>query len=251
MTDVTAMSRPEPGSLDVMGDGSLVLLPTPGHTAGSVSLRPKARGKEKSMAIDALEAVQLGGITQWFRIRGADASNPVLLLMQQGPGLPMINEASRLEHLLGLERAFTVVYWDQRGTGLSLRQGSNGADISVARMVADTVSMLELLHGRFGGKTFVAGFSFGGTFAAYAAVQRPDLVAALVAAGMDIDFPAAENNTYDFALSAARQRGNRRAIRQLETIGPPPHLNAKQFTTRVRWAANCARSVQSRRGVRR
>ena len=168
----------------------------------------------------------------------ADASNPVLLLMQQGPGLPMINEASRLEHLLGLERAFTVVYWDQRGTGLSLRQGSNGADISVARMVADTVSMLELLHGRFGGKTFVAGFSFGGTFAAYAAVQRPDLVAALVAAGMDIDFPAAENNTYDFALSAARQRGNRRAIRQLETIGPPPHLNAKQFTTRVRWAAN-------------
>ena len=70
MTDVTAMSRPEPGSLDVMGDGSLVLLPTPGHTAGSVSLRPKARGKEKRMAIDALEAVQLGGITQWFRIRG-------------------------------------------------------------------------------------------------------------------------------------------------------------------------------------
>jgi pimeloyl-ACP methyl ester carboxylesterase len=190
------------------------------------------------MAIDALEAVQLGGITHWFRVRGADASNPVLLLMQQGPGLPMINEASRLEHLLGLEKAFTVVYWDQRGTGLSLRQSSKGAEISVARMVADTVSMLELLHGRFGGKTFVTGFSFGGTFAAYAAVQRPDLIAALVAVGMDIDIPAAENNAYDFALRTARQRGNRRAIRQLETIGPPPHLSAKQFTPRARWAAN-------------
>ena len=55
---------------------------------------------------------------------------------------------------------------------------------------------------------------------------------------MDIDVPAAEKHTYDFALGAARQRGNRRAIRQLEAIGPPPHLNAKQFTTRVRWAAN-------------
>src|SRR5712691_144032 len=74
------------------------------------------------MAIDTLEAVQLGGITQSIRVRGADASNPVLLLMQQGPGLPMINEARRLEHLLGLEKAFTVVYWDQRGTGLSLRK---------------------------------------------------------------------------------------------------------------------------------
>ncbi len=36
----------------------------------------------------------------------------------------------------------------------------------------------------------------------------------------------------------ARQRANKRAIRQLEAIGPPPHLDAKQFGTRVRWASN-------------
>jgi pimeloyl-ACP methyl ester carboxylesterase len=190
------------------------------------------------MAIDTLEAVQLGDITQWIRIRGADPSNPVLLLMQQGPGLPIINEARRLEHLLGLEKAFTVVYWDQRGTGLSLRKSSNQAGISVAQMVGDTVSLLEQLRNRFGGKTFVTGFSFGATFAAYAAVQRPDLVAALVAAGMDIDMPSAENNAYDFALDTARQRGNQRATRQLEAIGRPPHVDVKRFTTRVRWVAN-------------
>jgi len=139
--------------------------------------------------------------------------------MQQGPGLPIINDAPRLEHLLGLENAFTVVYWDQRGTGLSspsLRKKSNRFEISVTRMVDDTVSLLELLRGRFGGKTFVTGFSFGATFAAYAAVQRPELVAALVAAGMDIDIRSAENSAYAFALDAARQRGSRRAIRQLE-----------------------------------
>jgi pimeloyl-ACP methyl ester carboxylesterase len=190
------------------------------------------------MAIDHLEAVRLGGMTQWIRVRGADASNPVLLLMQLGPGLPIINEARRLDHLLRLEEAFTVVYWDQRGTGLSLREGSNRVDISAALMVSDTVSLLELLCDRFGAKTIVAGFSFGATFAAYAAVRRPDLVATLVAVGMDIDLPAAETNAYDFALSTARERGNRRATRQLEAIGPPPHLNAKQFTTRFRWAAN-------------
>src|SRR6266545_4747519 len=39
-------------------------------------------------------------------------------------------------------------------------------------------------------------------------------------------------------LSTARQRANRRATRQVETIGPPPHLNVKEFTTRFRWAAN-------------
>ena len=167
------------------------------------------------MEINTLEGVQLGGITQWIRVRGADASNPVLLLMQQGPGLPIINDAPRLERLLGLEEAFTVVYWDQRGTGLSapsVRKNSNRFEISVPRMVDDTVALLELLRDRFGGKTLVTGFSFGATFAVYAAVRRPELVAALVAAGMDIDMPAAEDSAYAFALDAARQRGHRRAI---------------------------------------
>lgn len=190
------------------------------------------------MAINRLEAVELGGVRQWIRVGGAEGANPVLLLMQLGPGLPIINEARRLDHLLGLEEVFTVVYWDQRGTGLSLRGRSNRVDISGGRIVADAVSLLEVLRDRFSRKTFVTGFSFGATFAAQAAVQRPDLVATLVAVGMDIDIPAAEVQTYDFVLSAARERHDRRALRQLEAIGPPPHLNVKTFNTRARWAAD-------------
>jgi pimeloyl-ACP methyl ester carboxylesterase len=190
------------------------------------------------MAIDTLEAIRAGGTTQWIRIRGADASNPVLLLIQQGPGLPMINETRRFEHLLGLEQAFTVIYWDQRGCGRSLRTPTGRDSISLAKMVGDTVSLLGFLRSRFGGKAYVAGFSFGATLGAHAAAQRPDLVAALVAVGMDVDGAAAGHGAYDFALAAARQRGSRRAIRQLEAIGPPPHLTAKQFATRVRWATN-------------
>src|ERR1022692_2292247 len=190
------------------------------------------------MAIDSLEAIPAGGTTQWIRIRGANASNPVLLLIQQGPGLPMINEARRFERLLGLERYFTVVYWDQRGCGRALRGRHDREDISLKRMVTDTVSLLEYLRDRFGGKTYVAGFSFGATLAAFAAAQRPDLVGTLVATGMDIDGAAAATGAYEFALRTARQRGNRRATRQLEAIGTPPHLTSKQFGTRVRWASN-------------
>jgi len=191
------------------------------------------------MAIDLLEAIEVGGTTQWIRVRGADDSNPVLLLIQQGPGLPMINEARRIQHLLRLEMDFTVVYWDQRGCGRTLRKPTRPVDITLDRMVGDTVSLLERLHDRFGTvAVYVAGFSFGATIGAYASAQRPDLVATLVAVGMDIDGAAAATSAYDFALSTARQQHNRRAIRQLEAIGPPPHLNSKQFTTRVRWASN-------------
>ena len=85
----------------------------------------------------------------------------------------------------------------------------------------------------------VTGFRpFGATVGAYAAAQRPDLVATLVTVGMDIDGAAAGTSAYDFAVAAARQRGRRRATRQLPAIGPPPHLTSRQFTTRVRWATN-------------
>jgi pimeloyl-ACP methyl ester carboxylesterase len=190
------------------------------------------------MAIDTLETVQLGGTPQWIRVRGEDITNPVLLLIQQGPGLPMINEASRFEQLLGLEEHFTVVYWDQRGCGRSLRGQKDSPVVSLEQMVEDTVALLEMLRDRFGVKSFVAGFSFGATLGAYAAARRPDLVATLVAVGMDVDGVAAGHSAYDFALANARQRGNRRATRQLETVGQPPHLKLKQFTTRVRWATN-------------
>ena len=175
------------------------------------------------MEIDALEPVQLGGITQWIRTRGTSAANPVLLLMQQGPGLPIINETRAWQQRLGLENDFTVIYWDQRGTGLSaLPLGRQGRfEITPQLMVADTITLLELLRDRYGRKPFIAGFSFGATYAAQAAVLRPDLVAGIVATGMDIDVPLAEQHMYDWALATARQRGNQRAVRQLEKIGPP------------------------------
>jgi pimeloyl-ACP methyl ester carboxylesterase len=191
--------------------------------------------------IDTRETVWLGGIPQRIRIRGVDASHPVLLLMQQGPGLPMISDRQLFQRLLRLEDDFTVVYWDQRGTGLSsppLRSGPDRFEIGVPRMVDDTVALLEWLHDRFGRKTVVAGFSFGATFAACAAARRPDLVAALVASGMDVDMPWAEAHAYRFALDTARRRGIRRAVRQLEAIGPPPHTDVKPFAVRARWVAD-------------
>jgi pimeloyl-ACP methyl ester carboxylesterase len=190
------------------------------------------------MLIDTLEAIELGGTTQWIRTRGASAANPILLMIQQGPGLPMLNEVRRFERTLGLEQDFTVVYWDQRGCGRSLRGGRGQFDISLDRMAADAVSLLELLRDRSGGQIYMVGFSFGGTVGATAAARRPDLVKALVAIGMDIDGEAAATCAYKFALETARARGVKRAAQQLEAVGPPPHLTAKQFSTRVRWASS-------------
>src|SRR5215472_9973573 len=181
------------------------------------------------MEIDLREPVQLGNTTQWIRIRAANARNPLLLLVQLGPGLPMINEARAFGRLLSLEDDFTVIYWDQRGCGRSLRSADPTRGLSVPAMVSDTERLLAMLFDRFGTPAVVAGFSMGGTIAALATARRPDLVAALVLVGMDIDGPAAEKHAYQFALTTAHARNNRKAIRQLEAIGPPPHLDPDKF----------------------
>ena len=142
----------------------------------------------------------------------------------------MINEVRRFDRLLGLEKDFNVVYWDQRGCGRSLRGHKDDAKITLDLMVADTVALLQHLRDRFDHKPYVAGFSLGATISLFAAVQRPDLFSTLIAVGTDIDGVAAGHSAYDFAVSTARQRGNKRAIRQLEAIGPPPHLDAKQLS---------------------
>ena len=41
------------------------------------------------MMIDTLEAIQAGGTTPWIRVRGADAANPVLLLIRHQAGLSL------------------------------------------------------------------------------------------------------------------------------------------------------------------
>jgi len=190
------------------------------------------------MDIDRREPVQLGDSTQWIRIRAANAGSPLLLLVQMGPGLPMINEVPAYGRALSLEDDFTVVYWDQRGCGRSLRSAGAARELSLEAMTGDTERLLALLCDRFDRPAVVTGFSMGATIAALATARRPDLVAALVTVGMDIDGPAIENNAYQFALAAAHARNSRRAIRQLEAIGPPPHLEPRQFATRGRWVAN-------------
>jgi len=102
------------------------------------------------MEIDLPEPVQPGKSTQWIRIRAANARNPLLLLVQMGPGLPMINEAGTFGRLLSLEDDFTVISWDQRGCGRSLRSPDATRGLSVQAMVSDTELLLAMLYDRFG-----------------------------------------------------------------------------------------------------
>jgi N-acyl homoserine lactone hydrolase len=82
-------------SLDVMGDGSLVMLPTPGHTAGSLSLLIQRRTRSPLLLVgdltygaELLERRQLPGVGG--RRQLTNTTNQVLALKERMPDLAIL-----------------------------------------------------------------------------------------------------------------------------------------------------------------
>ena len=205
------------------------------------TLHPSRRGCDMTSprSISRLERIHLGGTEQWIRIRGKDLSNPLLLLIQQGPGLPMLNEAADANKQWHLEDDFVVVYWDQRACGKSFNSTIPPQSMTVEQLITDTYELIQALVQRFNvAHLYVTGFSLGGTIAALVASRHPELVRAVVCVDLDVQFDVAERVAYDFALEQAIRLGHKRAIQELQRIGLPPHMESKTFGTRVKWVTN-------------
>src|SRR5262245_11334095 len=66
---------------------------------------------------DTTFTLNIGPTRQRIRLRAARSGLPLLLIVQGGPGLPLLNEVSKFEQRLQLEQRFSVAYWEQRGCG--------------------------------------------------------------------------------------------------------------------------------------
>ena len=189
--------------------------------------------------INSLRKIKIGGIDQWILIRGNDSSKPLLLLVQAGPGFPLIHEAGYFEKKLHLENHFVCVYWDQRGCGQSYSKNISPDSLTLKQMVADTNELAAYLKQQFNAaKIFIVGFSLGGTIAALSAFQIPENYQSVFVVGIDVKMDEAEQFAYSFAIEEARKRNNRKAMKELMQIGSPPHTEEKQFLTRVKWITN-------------
>jgi pimeloyl-ACP methyl ester carboxylesterase len=166
--------------------------------------------------------VKIGGIDQWIQIRGQDRKNPVLLCLHGGPGASWL----RLTTLfLPWEKKFTVVQWDQRGTGKTLETtgASIASTMSVDRMAEDGIEVAEFLRGHLHkDKIVLLGFSWGSLLGIHMAMRRPDLFDAYVGTGQISDMPHGQRIGYEYALSQSRVANDAPSVTLLTNMGPPP-----------------------------
>jgi pimeloyl-ACP methyl ester carboxylesterase len=181
--------------------------------------------------------VKLGGIDQWIQLRGEDRDNPVLLVLHGGPGWP--NAVFTLP-LRPWEQHFTVVQWDHRGAGKTLRRNgkAGSGQMTFDRRVADAVELIDFLRQHLGvDKVVVVAESMGTLTGLPLAVRRPDLVAALVVTDLYVNMAANEATKWQLTLERLRAAGNARGVAALEAIGPDPaRWDLGAWNTNMAWA---------------
>jgi pimeloyl-ACP methyl ester carboxylesterase len=171
--------------------------------------------------------VRINGVQQGMVIRGRDVTNPVLLIVHGGPGLP--DYFLTRDHPTDIEDLVTVVWWDQRGTALSYSPDIPPETMTVEQFIDDTLAVTDHLRTRFNQeKIYLLGHSWGSLVGIHAAARSPERFEAYIGMGQIINQVRSEQIAYEYMLAEFRRLGDMRMVRDLEAVpvtledGPPP-----------------------------
>jgi pimeloyl-ACP methyl ester carboxylesterase len=152
-------------------------------------------------------------------IRGRDETRPVLLFMHGGTGMPEYFLAQRYPDVL--EDDFVVCWWERRGTGLSYSAGMSPLTMTPEQIISDTLAVTNYLRERFHRpKIYLMAHSGGSFFAIQAVARSPQSYHAYVALAQIAHQLRSENTAYRYMLERAKETGDTRLARRLESAAP-------------------------------
>lgn len=171
------------------------------------------RGKPLEGSISEKIFVNINGVEQGMFIKSKDSTNPVLLYLHGGMPEYFLTQ----KYLTGLENYFTVVWWEQRGSGLSYYADIPQETITLEQIVSDTKELTNYLRNRFGQeKIYLMGHS-GGTFIGIqVSASAPELYHAYIGVAQMSNQLKSETLAYDYMLNKFRELGNLKMVRKLE-----------------------------------
>src|SRR5678809_1484557 len=116
-----------------------------------------------------------------------------------------------------LEDDFTVVWWEQRGSGLSYSPDIPRETMTLEQMISDTLAVTNYLRHRFGKeKIYLMGHSGGSFIGIQAAARAPELYYAYIGVAQMSNQLKSEKLAYDYMLEQFRKNGNAKMVPKLE-----------------------------------
>jgi pimeloyl-ACP methyl ester carboxylesterase len=167
---------------------------------------------------------RIGGVDQWINVRGQDKANPIILFVHGGPASPLIPTLWQFQR--PLEEYFTVVNYDQRGSGKTYVEDHSdavAASLHIPRYIDDAIEIAEQVRKRYGkSKVILMAHSWGTVIGLGAALKRPDLFHAYVGIGQVINTRDNERISFEYGMQQAQAHGNAAAVKEMESIAPYP-----------------------------
>ncbi|UQT47886.1 lysophospholipase [Flavonifractor plautii] len=110
-----------------------------------------------------------------------------------------------------LEAAFTVVHWDQRGSGNTYYRDPAAPPPTVERLLSDLDELVYALRARYGrDRLFLLGHSWGSLLGGLYALRRPEKLSAWLPVSQMVDFKRSEQVSAAEAIRRPAGRGGRR-----------------------------------------
>jgi len=168
-------------------------------------------------SISRLEQVQINGAGHEVMIRGKDVRNPILIFVHGGPGCSEIPYVRKYQQLL--EEHFTIVHYDQRGSGKSYHFGEDYTKVSTDVLVDDLLALTDYAAEKLGQKkVLLIGHSFGTYIGMKAAAKSPERFSAYIGIGQVADQVQSELDGWEFVLEQAKRAGNAKDVKRLELL---------------------------------
>jgi pimeloyl-ACP methyl ester carboxylesterase len=233
---LSAPVEPEPRKIEVTA--TITRRRAMGLMAAAPALLSK-RSSAAAGAIDETGFARIGGIEQWVAIQGRDIRNPAILYLHGGPGEA---QSPFLREFVPWETDFTVVNWDQRGSGRTY--GKNGPatpgmstpQMALDQLTQDAREVVEYACKRLSRKKIIlAGQSWGAELGLHVVKRWPELFHAFVGTGQPVSWHLKIESQERWAREQATAAGDQETLKALSDTASLPESDQRRIRASAKY----------------
>ena len=226
--------------------------------AGCATLKIGTEEKAKGLENTTKLGVEINGALNGMYITSTDETNPVLLFISGGPGVPEIwlNDVYAEQYPNKLAEHFTVCYWDYLGEGLSYNKKIKPEEITLERLSADAREVAKYLKSKYHKeKIYLMAHSSGSHLGLYLAQTDSEDFYCYFGMGQDyIHTERRYEEGYNFMKAEFDKTGNKKAFKKMNklvTVSDDGKVTIKNRKIFAKWekvllSAGCATTREMR-----
>ncbi|MEH6946541.1 alpha/beta hydrolase [Bacillus sp. JJ634] len=177
---------------------------------------PRIEGEQ---SISTMEQIKINGTEHEIMIRGVDSNNPILIFVHGGPACSEIPFVRKYQE--DLENQFTIVHYDQRGSGKSYHFFEDYSNLNTDLLVEDLLALTDYITERLNQeKVLLIGHSFGTYIGMKAVAKAPEKYYAYIGIGQVADVIQSELDSLEFTMEQAKLAGNWDDVERLMQLQP-------------------------------